>query len=132
LRDKRGNFLDETSLDRSLATILDPGAQVAFKGEGELNGKRMAVIDVVSPLKLKNGSGSPLRVVARRCFASYPPLPLLFLLAGAQSSDAARTAAGATPEELAASSAGKAAGGELQRLHRERRRRPLLPPVGAP
>jgi hypothetical protein len=54
LRDKRGNFLDETSLDRSLATILDPGAQVAFKGEGELNGKRMAVIDVVSPLKLKN------------------------------------------------------------------------------
>lgn len=54
LRDQRGNFLDETALDRSLATILDPGAQVTFKGEGELNGKRMAVIDVVSPLKLKN------------------------------------------------------------------------------
>ena len=34
------------------------------------------------------------------------------LLAGAKSSDAARTAAGATPAQLAASSAGKATGGE--------------------
>lgn len=54
LRDQRGNFLDETAIDRSLATIIDPGAQVSLKGEGELNGKRIAILDVVSPLKLKS------------------------------------------------------------------------------
>lgn len=54
LRDQRGNFLDETSIDRSLATILDPGARVTFKAEGNLNGKPMVVLDVVSPQSLKN------------------------------------------------------------------------------
>lgn len=54
LRDQRGNFLDETAIDRSLATLLDPGARVTFKGEGNLNGRPMVVLDVVSPLSLKN------------------------------------------------------------------------------
>ncbi len=54
LRDQRGNFLDETSIDRSLATLLDPGARLTFKGEGNLNGRPMVVLDVVSPLSLKN------------------------------------------------------------------------------
>ena len=54
LKDQRGNFLDETSIERSLATLLDPGARVTFKAEGNLNGRPMVVLDVVSPLSLKN------------------------------------------------------------------------------
>jgi hypothetical protein len=54
LRDQRGNFLDETSISRALETLLDPGARVTFKGEGNLAGRPMVVLDVVSPLSLKN------------------------------------------------------------------------------
>ena len=54
LKDQRGNFLDETSIDRSFATLLDPRSRVTFKAEGNLNGKPMVVVDLVSPLSLKN------------------------------------------------------------------------------
>lgn len=54
LKDQRGNFLDETSIDRSFETLLDPRSRVTFKAEGNLNGRPMVVVDVVSPLSLKN------------------------------------------------------------------------------
>ncbi|MDB5101788.1 MAG: hypothetical protein JWM80_6209 [Cyanobacteria bacterium RYN_339] len=53
LKDPVGYRLDQTSIDKVFDTILCPQNQVTYKADGNLNGRVMAVLDIVSPLSLK-------------------------------------------------------------------------------
>ena len=98
-----------------------PGRGCGARGGGR-HAARAHLIVITSPA-LTNSSRPAHSPAARRCAPlrrlslTPPSLSLLSLTAGQQSSDAARKAEGATTADLAASSAGKAAGGELQRPH---------------
>jgi hypothetical protein len=52
IRDDRGFSLDQTSIPRTLDTLLHPQATVVWRGEAQQGGRVMDVLDVVSPLRL--------------------------------------------------------------------------------
>jgi hypothetical protein len=53
LKDPVGYRLDQTSIDKVFDTILCPQNQTSYLADGNLNGRPMAVLSVVSPMSLK-------------------------------------------------------------------------------
>jgi hypothetical protein len=53
IRDDRGYSIAQTSIPKTYETILHPAAQVVFKGEGQVAGRPVELLDVISPLSLK-------------------------------------------------------------------------------
>jgi hypothetical protein len=53
IRDDRGYSIAQTSIPKTYETLLHPAAQVAFKGEGQVAGRPVELLNVMSPLSLK-------------------------------------------------------------------------------
>lgn len=53
LRDDRGWRIDETAIERMYATLLHPQARSRILGHGQLGGRPVAIVEVISPLRLK-------------------------------------------------------------------------------
>lgn len=53
IRDDRGYSIAQTSIPKTYETLLHPAAQVVFKGEGQVAGRPVDMLDVVSPASLK-------------------------------------------------------------------------------
>lgn len=64
--DNRGYFVDQTCINNTLATFLEPRNQIAFQGFATLDGGQVAQFGVVSPRSLKGVSREVFAIEARR------------------------------------------------------------------
>lgn len=74
IADARGYRINETSLDQLFATLLHPQARHELLSEGEYKGRRIAIVRLDSPMKLRGVTHEIFGIYADTCVPAFREL----------------------------------------------------------